>query len=84
MSKITYSRFQLASGEVTASQYNDLIRTLDQILLQLDTDSFRLGVERTPTSASDTGRYGDIVFDSDYVYICTDTDTWKRSALSTW
>lgn len=37
-----------------------------------------------PASASDTGTAGDIAWDSDYIYICTATDTWKRVAISTW
>lgn len=34
-----------------------------------------------PTSASDTGTAGDIAWDSDYIYVCTATDTWKRLSL---
>ena len=56
MGKIAYGRLQPAVGSVSAQQYNDLIRTIDQIMLQLDTDAFRLGENRTPTSAADTGQ----------------------------
>jgi len=38
----------------------------------------------TPLSASDTGTTGQIVWDAEYVYVCINTNTWKRSALSTW
>lgn len=38
----------------------------------------------TPTNSTDTGSAGDIAWDSDYIYICTATNTWKRLALSTW
>ena len=34
-----------------------------------------------PSSTSDTGTAGDIVWDSNYVYVCTATDTWKRLSL---
>ena len=37
-----------------------------------------------PASASATGTAGDIRYDSNYVYICVATDTWKRAALATW
>jgi hypothetical protein len=37
-----------------------------------------------PASASATGTTGDIAWDSDYIYICVDTDTWKRVAIATW
>lgn len=38
----------------------------------------------TPSSASDTGTAGRIAWDSDYIYVCVATDTWKRVAISTW
>lgn len=39
---------------------------------------------QTPSSASDTGRVGTIAWDSNFLYVCTATDTWKRAAISTW
>lgn len=53
-------------------------------LLDIDGDSFRLRTSKTPSSASDTGTQGQIAWDADYIYVCTATDTWKRSALTTW
>lgn len=37
-----------------------------------------------PASASDTGTAGEIRIDADYIYVCTATNTWKRTALTTW
>lgn len=37
-----------------------------------------------PSSASDTGTTGEIRFTSDYIFVCTATNTWKRIAISTW
>jgi hypothetical protein len=37
-----------------------------------------------PATASSTGTAGDVRYDTDYVYICTATNTWKRAALTTW
>jgi hypothetical protein len=37
-----------------------------------------------PASASATGVTGDIRWDANYMYVCTATNTWKRSAISTW
>ena len=34
-----------------------------------------------PSSSNDTGTTGDIVWDSNYVYVCIATDTWKRLSL---
>ena len=41
-------------------------------------------LSKTPSSASDTGKAGQIAWDSDYIYICVATNTWKRAELSTW
>jgi hypothetical protein len=38
----------------------------------------------TPTGPTSTGRKGEIRYDSDYIYICVATNTWKRTAISTW
>jgi hypothetical protein len=37
-----------------------------------------------PASATSTGIAGQIAYDSSYVYVCVATNTWKRSALSSW
>jgi hypothetical protein len=37
-----------------------------------------------PVNASDTGTAGQLAYDADYFYVCIATDTWKRTALSTW
>lgn len=36
-----------------------------------------------PASASSTGTAGQIAYDSDYFYVCTATNEWKRVAIST-
>ena len=38
----------------------------------------------TPASAADTGAAGTIVWDANYIYVCTATNTWKRVAIATW
>lgn len=38
----------------------------------------------TPATSSSTGRKGDRAFDTDYLYVCVATDTWKRTPLTTW
>jgi hypothetical protein len=37
-----------------------------------------------PASATATGTPGQWAADASYLYVCTATDTWKRTALSTW
>ena len=38
----------------------------------------------TPASATATGSAGEIQWDSNYIYVCVATNTWKRVAISTW
>lgn len=48
-------------------------------------NSFKITALNTgPATASSTGIVGEIRYDADYMYLCTATDTWKRSALTTW
>ena len=52
--------------------------------LDIDSDSIRLRQSKTPSSSSDTGKAGQIAYDSNYIYVCVATNTWKRVELSTW
>jgi hypothetical protein len=38
----------------------------------------------TPSSSSDVGTKGQIAWDSSFIYVCIDTNTWKRMAISKW
>lgn len=47
--------------------------------------SFSISALNTaPASATATGITGEIRIDESYIYICTATNTWKRTALTTW
>lgn len=37
-----------------------------------------------PSSSTDTGTAGEIRITATYIYVCTATNTWVRSALTTW
>lgn len=52
--------------------------------LDIDGNSIRIRSAKTPSSATDTGVQGTIAWDSNYIYICIATNTWKRAAISTW
>jgi len=41
-------------------------------------------LQKTPSSATDTGTTGQICADANYIYHCVSTNTWKRTAISTW
>jgi len=38
----------------------------------------------TPAAPTSSGTAGDIAYDSVYLYVCTATDTWRRTGLATW
>jgi hypothetical protein len=48
----------------------------------------RIAVPTVPTAANSTGSPGQIAWGNaggtDYIYVCVATNTWKRTALSTW
>lgn len=44
-------------------------------------DDISVDVPPTPSSP---GKYGDMSWDENYIYICIATDTWKRTPLSSW
>jgi hypothetical protein len=52
--------------------------------LDVNGNTIRVRTARTPASAAATGNAGDIAWDSDYIYVCVATDTWKRVAIATW
>lgn len=53
-------------------------------LLQVNGNRIRVGTAKTPASATDTGTAGEICWDASYIYVCTATNTWKRTAIATW
>jgi hypothetical protein len=46
----------------------------------------RLGISSTnvPTLANSAGTTGQITWDSNYLYVCTATNNWKRANLVAW
>ena len=38
----------------------------------------------TPASAAATGTAGEWQYDTNYIYVCVATNTWKRVGISTW
>lgn len=47
-------------------------------------DTLTIQTTKTPATATDTGTTGQIAWDSSYIYVCIATNTWVRSALTTW
>jgi len=46
-------------------------------------DNIRIDTSQTPASSSASGTKGEIAYDTNYIYVCVATNTWKRVALST-
>lgn len=44
----------------------------------------RIGTAKTPASAGATGNPFEVCVDSNFLYICVGTNSWKRAALSVW
>lgn len=51
---------------------------------RLSAETLVLPTTHTPSSASDTGTKGTICQDANYIYVCVDTNTWKRVAIASW
>ena len=52
--------------------------------LDIDSDAIRIRTPQTPASAAAAGVAGMIAWDENYIYVCVDTNTWKRVAIGTW
>lgn len=80
----------------TSTHTNDIIMTtgnldvedgdLDVMVgtVMVSSGNFNVAANTAPASASAQGEAGTVIFTADYIYYATATDTWKRTALSTW
>lgn len=86
-----------AGGANTTIQYNSsgLLKGSDALTFDETTNNVSIGntlsvasvrftASRPPLTASSTGVAGTIAWDSNYIYMCVGTNTWKRVAISTW
>jgi hypothetical protein len=60
---------------------NSVVPTENAIKAYVDANTFS---DSAPTTSSDTCTAGTVAYDSSYIYICVATDTWRRTAVSTW
>ena len=51
--------------------------------LDISGDDIRIRNPQTPSSSTATGNKGEIAWDSNYIYVCVNTNTWGRVALTT-
>lgn len=53
-------------------------------LLDVNDNRLRVRTAKTPASATASGNAGEICWDASFVYVCTATNAWRRSALAAW
>jgi hypothetical protein len=58
--------------------------TIEIVPIDRPRKATQLATNAPPTTATDIGQTGQIAYDTQYIYVCVDTDTWKRSPLTTW
>lgn len=64
--------------------FNLFIRNVLDSCVDLHRSVAEFQLVETPTTSSDSGTPGMVSYDTSYLYICVDDNTWKRVALSTW
>lgn len=62
---------------------SDMIVNTPATRVEIHTD-LQLTQPTIPATAIDTGSPGQIAWDTDYIYVCVATDTWKRVLISSW
>lgn len=75
--------FQIQFGDQVGISVDDPTIS-DGVGLDIGGKILRLRYSKTPSSASATGNVGEICWDSNYLYICTANNTWRRVAHSSW
>jgi len=79
----TYERMRISqSGNVGIGTSTPSVSS--GVGLHISGSTLRLGTSRTPASSTATGNTGEVCWDSSYLYVCVNTNTWRRIAHSTW
>ena len=62
----------------------NIVTTVSETGFTVNKGAFVVAANSAPAANNSTGVAGTIAWDSDYIYVCVATDTWKRANLSTW
>ena len=67
-------------------QLSQLLHITDtnEVYLHNGTRFVPIITNRTPSSATDTGIKGQVAYDTNYIYVCVNSNVWKRVSISTW
>lgn len=49
-----------------------------------NTDTLRIAIPKTPASADAACSQGDVAWDSNYIYVCVASNSWKRARIRGW
>jgi hypothetical protein len=55
-----------------------------ELYIHNGTEYVPLITNATPSSATDTGIKGQVAYDTNYIYVCVNSNVWKRVSISTW
>ena len=77
---------ELTSAEHTYGQLSQLLHITDtnEVYIHDGTEFVPIITNRTPSSATDTGVKGQVAYDTNYIYVCVNSNVWKRVSISTW
>jgi len=75
---------ELVFETLQGASLTEVIRCDKLGVVTIAKDTLRVATQKTPATAAATGTKGDIVHDTNFIYVCTATDTWKRVAIATW
>lgn len=81
---VTQSTSSITGSTIIAGGIGVALDSFFGALIATTGNTIRIATQKTPASASATGTKGDIIHDTNYIYVCTAANTWKRSLLSTW
>lgn len=77
---------ELTSAEHAYGQLSQLLHITDtnEVYIHDGTEFVPIITNRTPSSATDTGVKGQVAYDTNYIYVCVNSNVWKRVSISTW
>lgn len=83
-----FNKFTMQSntiaGDPSAWNGSDLFTVLGNGLVIIPQDTLQIKTPNTVGDSTDPGEAGMIRWDSDYVYVATGTNEWKRTPITTW
>jgi hypothetical protein len=80
MSVVSYMIVDPVSSSYEDCSANTTANNVGWLMIRGST--IRVKDQRSPSSALADGFIGEICYDTNYIYVCVDTNVWKRVSLS--